>query len=88
MAYRITLSRSARRALETTLPDPVAAAVWEFINGPLAANPHRVGRPLRGHLEGRWTARRGEYRVIYGIEEAIVTVTVIRVSHRRDAYRS
>ncbi len=88
MAYRIKLSRPARRALETALPDTVAAAVWEFINGPLAANPRRVGKPLRGNLEGRWTARRGEYRVIYRIEDSIVTVTVIRVSHRRDAYRS
>ena len=88
MEHRIKLSRPARRALETTLPDPVAAAVWEFIKGPLAANPRRVGKPLRGHLEGRWTARRGEYRVVYRIEDSIVTVTVIRVSHRRDAYRS
>lgn len=87
MAYRIKLSRPARRALETDLPDPVATAVWEFINGPLAANPRRVGKPLLGHLEGRWTARRGEYRVIYRIEDSIITVTVIRVSHRRDAYR-
>ena len=88
MTYRITLSRAARRALETTLPDPVAAAVWEFITGPLAENPHRVGKPLRGQLEGTWSARRGEYRVIYRIEDSIVTVTIIRLSHRRDAYRT
>jgi mRNA interferase RelE/StbE len=88
MAYRIALSRAARRALETTLPDPVAAAAWEFINGPLAENPHRVGKPLRGQLEGRWTARRGEYRVVYRIDDSVVTVSVIRIGHRRDAYRA
>ncbi|HEY7823493.1 MAG TPA: type II toxin-antitoxin system RelE/ParE family toxin [Acidimicrobiia bacterium] len=87
MAYRIQLSPSAKRALETTLPDSVASAVWEFITGPLAENPHRVGKPLRGQLEGRWTARRGEYRVIYRIEDSVVTVTILRLSHRRDAYR-
>lgn len=88
MAYRIRLSRPARRALETTLSDPIAAAAWEFISGPLAENPQRVGKPLRGQLEGLWTARRGEYRVIYRIEDWLVTVTVIRISHRRDIYRT
>ncbi|HEY7824689.1 MAG TPA: type II toxin-antitoxin system RelE/ParE family toxin [Acidimicrobiia bacterium] len=54
----------------------------------MSADPHRVGRPLRGQLEGRWAARRGKYRVIYRIEDAIVMVMIIRVSHRRDAYRA
>lgn len=53
----------------------------------LADNPHRVGHALRNDLDGLCPARRGEYRVIYRIADDIVTVTVIHIAHRRDAYR-
>ncbi|PWJ54606.1 addiction module toxin, RelE/StbE family [Quadrisphaera granulorum] len=87
MSYEVELSPSARRALTRDLPEAVAAAVLEFLRGPLAENPHRVGRPLRGSVEGLRSARRGDYRVIYEIQEHRVVVRVIRMQHRRDAYR-
>lgn len=87
MTYRIVIAPPARRALETNLPDAAAAAAWEFIRGPLADDPFRVGRPLRGELTGKWSTRRGEYRVVYTIQAHVVTVTVVRIAHRRDAYR-
>ena len=85
--YRVLLAPPARRALEQTLPIAVAHAAWEFIRGPLAENPYRVGKPLRGDLEGLWSARRGSYRVVYSIDEGVVTVFIMRIAHRRDAYR-
>ena len=85
--FRIMLSGPARRAFEQSLPEGVAAAAWKFINGPLAANPHRVGRPLTGQLSDMWSARRGDYRVMYAIDDDIVTVTALRLGHRRSAYR-
>ena len=54
MTYQIVLSRQARRALSDDLPEAAAVACWEFISGHLAENPRRVGKPLRGHLEGRY----------------------------------
>lgn len=87
VTYRIELTGSARRALETDLPEAVAAACWEFIRGPLAENPHRVGTALRDQLEGRHSARRGEFRVIYQIYDDRVVVRVINIRHRTDAYR-
>jgi len=86
--YRVLLAPPARRALEQALSIAVAHAAWEFIRGPLAENPHRVGKPLRGELEGLWSARRGSYRVVYSIDEGVVTVVIMRIAHRRDAYRS
>lgn len=87
MRYRITWASPARRAIENDLPESVAAAVWEFVNGPLAENPQRVGKRLFGTLKGYWSARRGQYRVIYAIDEGRVVVTVVKVDHRRDVYR-
>jgi mRNA-degrading endonuclease RelE of RelBE toxin-antitoxin system len=50
-------------------------------------DPQRVGTPLRGQLEGIWSARRGTYRVLYRIEEETREVVVLRVAHRRHVYR-
>lgn len=87
MTYRVTIAPPARRALANVLPESVATAALEFIMGPLAENPHRVGTPLRGELADLWSARRGQYRVVYMIDDEIVTVSVVRVAHRTDAYR-
>lgn len=86
MTYSLRLSRSARRSLELELPEAVAVAVWEFVNGDLLVNPQRVGKPLRFELEGFRSARRGMYRVIYRILDDEVVVEVIKISHRGDVY--
>lgn len=85
MTYQVILAARARRALSEVLPEAIAAACWEFLHGPLARNPHRVDKPLRGHLEGRYSARRGEFRVVFRIREELVVVEVIDLRHRRDA---
>jgi mRNA interferase RelE/StbE len=86
VTFEIRPTASARRDLNR-LPEAVAAAVLEFIYGALAENPHRVGKPLLGELSGLHSARRGQYRVIYRIDDEVVTVTVVKVAHRGDAYR-
>ncbi len=87
MTYRVELTRSAKRALTDELPEAAAVACWEFIRGPLAEDPKRVGKPLRDRLEGRYSARRGEFRVIYQVFDERVVVRVIVIAHRRDVYR-
>ncbi|MGH8929405.1 MAG: type II toxin-antitoxin system RelE family toxin [Egibacteraceae bacterium] len=87
MTYRVQVARTAARQLAEQLPEAVAVACVEFLYGPLAENPHRVGAPLRKPFEGHWRARRGEYRVRYTIDEDTKTVHVLDVSHRRDAYQ-
>lgn len=87
-AYRVVFSRSARRALEAELPEKIAAAAFEFITGALCANPHRLGKPLREPLAPLYSARRGEYRVIYRILDEQIVIEIVTITHRRDAYRS
>jgi len=38
-------------------------------------------------LNGKWSARRGQYRIIYTIDSEGEVVTVLQISHRRDSYR-
>lgn len=88
MTYEVILSPGARRALAEELPETIAVACFEFITGPLAENPRRVGKPLRNQLAGTYSARRGEFRVIYDIDDNRIRVEVISIRHRRDAYRT
>jgi mRNA-degrading endonuclease RelE of RelBE toxin-antitoxin system len=83
--YELKLAASAERML-ARLPEFAAAAIVEFVTGPLVDNPHRVGKPLGLELEGYHSARRGPYRVIYRIEDEGV-VRVVRIDHSADVYR-
>ncbi len=85
----LRVAASAERQL-ARLPGRVAAAVVEFMIGPLCDNPRRVGHPLQRELQGLWSARRGAYRVVYSIDDdddTSLTVTVLRIDHRADVYR-
>ncbi|MEV6100335.1 type II toxin-antitoxin system RelE/ParE family toxin [Nocardia sp. NPDC051981] len=86
MTYAVEFTATARREI-AKLPERIAWAVLEFCSGPLAENPHRVGKPLIGGLAGLHSARRGEYRVIYAIYDERVVVEVATVRHRGTAYR-
>ena len=69
------------------LPEAVAFAAFEFINGLLLENPYRVGRRLLAPLDDRYSARRGSYRIICRIDEKARTVTVVDVDHRSGVYK-
>jgi len=84
--YEVRLSRAASRALAERLPLGVASAIWEFLTGPLADNPRRLGKPLSGNLAGYHSARRGSYRVVYSITDNPEVITVVRIDHRRSVY--
>jgi len=85
--YAVRLSRQAKRALTDDLPEAVAAACFEFIYGPLADNPQRVGKQLREPFWPKYSARRGDFRVIYDIVDEVLVVQVVTIQHRRDVYR-
>lgn len=86
--YELVVAGPATRAIAEELSEAVAAAVIDFITGTLIDNPRRVGPELRNELAGTLSARRGTFRVLYRIDEARHEVTVLRVDHRRDVYRT
>jgi mRNA interferase RelE/StbE len=84
--FAIAWTAPGRRAL-ARLPEKVATAVVEFLYGSLAARPHQVGMPLKLGLDGLHSARRGDYRVIYRIDDQHRRVDVLAIEHRSDIYR-
>lgn len=85
--FSLRVTPTVRRALAERLPEAVAFAAFEFINGPLLDNPHRVGKRLLPPLDDRHSARRGSYRLIYRIDDKAKTVTVVDVDHRSGVYK-
>jgi mRNA interferase RelE/StbE len=51
------------------------------------ANPRSLGAALKGERDGFWRWRIGDYRVIARIEDERITIIVVRVAHRKEAYR-
>lgn len=86
--YRLRIAGPAARALTDVLPEKVAAAVYEFITGPLLDNPQRVGKRLDPPLAPAWIARRGSYRIMYLLDDSRRIVDVTAIRHRADAYRT
>jgi mRNA interferase RelE/StbE len=86
MTWTLRVAASAERSLGR-LPEGVAAAVVEFMVGPLSAEPQRVGKALQGELAGYHSARRGAYRIVYRTVADEHTVRVVRIEHRADVYR-
>jgi mRNA interferase RelE/StbE len=83
-AYRIVVTSAARRAinhLEVSIKTRILARI-----DTLASNPRPPGAIK---LEGQqsYRVRVGDYRIVYMVEDEIVTVTIIRVGHRREVYR-
>lgn len=85
MTYELSVTATAERQLGR-LPGSVAAAVVEFMVGPLLDSPERCGKPLAPPFAGLLGARRGNYRIIYRIEDK--AVIVLRIAHRSHIYRT
>jgi mRNA interferase RelE/StbE len=83
--WRVEVMAPARREFDR-LPISVAAAVLETLDA-IAENPKRLGKPLMLEHEGRYSARRGPYRIIYEPDEHKQLVRVLAIGHRRDVYR-
>jgi len=86
--WELRVAGPASRKIAESLPEAVAAAVVEFITGPLLDDPRRVGKALQRELTGLHVARRGTFRVVYAIRDEDRVVGVVDVAHRRDVYRT
>jgi mRNA interferase RelE/StbE len=53
----------------------------------LKHTPRPVGATKLEGIEEAYRIRVGDYRVLYRIQDRVLTVTVVRVGHRRDVYR-
>jgi mRNA interferase RelE/StbE len=83
--YEVYLERSAEndlKRLPTSTFDPIVHQIKT-----LAENPRPSGcRKITGS-KNDWRIRIGDYRVLYEVNDSVKAVRVMRVRHRREAYR-
>ncbi len=83
-AYSIFIKKSAARELEG-LAKKDLPKVLERIEA-LAENPRPAGAEKLAGVE-LWRIRQGDYRLVYSIEDNVLTIWIVKVGHRRDVYR-
>ncbi|HWT11606.1 MAG TPA: type II toxin-antitoxin system RelE/ParE family toxin [Allosphingosinicella sp.] len=88
MAWLIEFHPDAAKELKK-LDRGVAARIVRTLEARIAPldDPRGLGAPLKGGQEGYWRWRIGDYRVVARIEDERITILVVRVAHRREAYR-
>jgi len=83
--YRVEWKASAFRELKR-LDRQVVPRIFEAVDA-LHDSPFPVGvRKLQGS-DCTYRIRVGDYRVIYDVFDLVLVVQIIRVRHRKDAYR-
>ena len=82
--YEVVLSAEAMKTIRR-LPKQLQRVVITAF-GVLEQNPH-AGKPLAGELTGVWSLRRGDYRLLYRIDDRARLVEIARVGHRGEVYR-
>ncbi len=82
--YSIFIKKSAARELEG-LEKKVLPKILERIEA-LAVNQRPAGAEKLAGVE-LWRIRQGDYRIIYSIEDDVLTVWIVKVGHRREVYR-
>lgn len=83
-SYSLLIKPSALKELEA-VPLKNRRRLVTRIEG-LAANPRPHGCEKLSGLE-QYRIRQGDYRVIFGVDDEVRTVVVVKIGHRRDVYR-
>ncbi|GAA4170432.1 type II toxin-antitoxin system RelE/ParE family toxin [Gryllotalpicola koreensis] len=84
MSYRVDFTTAAARQIKK-LPRPARDRVLDAIED-LSDEPRPRGAKKLVGEETAWRIRVGDYRVIYDVFDAELTVTVVRAAHRREVY--
>jgi mRNA interferase RelE/StbE len=83
--YSIRIKSSVRKDLRH-IPNKDVQRILQRIES-LADDP----RPTRAEMlagDGKYRIRQGNYRILYTVEDDVLTIQVVKVGHRKDVYRS
>lgn len=83
-SYKVLICKPAEKELKRiSKPDLQRVAVKI---SSLSVQPRPVGsEKLAGN--DRYRIRQGDWRIVYGIDDAAKMVTIIKIGHRREVYR-
>ncbi len=81
--YRLLIEKQVEKQLEKIPPPDYTRVKSTILN--LASNPRPVGyKKLKGRIGYR--IKQGDYRIIYDINDHVLTVLILAAGHRKDIY--
>ena len=83
--YKVSISRSAQKNVRNIPKDYYHVIVKRIFE--LAENPRPFGCIKLSGFENLYRIRVGIYRIVYSIEDDILTVEVIKIDHRSSIYK-
>lgn len=81
--WQVILTSEAEKNLKkvpVNINERIKAALQELKRNPF------YGKPLKGNLAGRFSARVGDYRIVYRQKSENHEIWILYVRHRREAY--
>ena len=90
LAWLIKIDDAAQKDL-ARLDKQIAKRIITFLRERLAVldDPRSIGEALKGSRLGDfWKYRVGDYRIISNIEDDTLSILVVKISNRREVYRS
>jgi mRNA interferase RelE/StbE len=85
MPYTVLLRPAADRDRRSLPPDTRQRIAQALLS--LEADPRPPGAVKLAGSRDRWRIRVGGYRIIYQIDDSSSQVLILRIAHRREAYR-
>ena len=84
--YKVLIKKSAAKELEGIPGKKDRQRLVERIRG-LAGDPRPMGAERLSGVRDKYRIRQGNYRVLYEIEDDVLTVYVVKIADRKDVYR-
>ena len=86
MIYQIIILDSAQKELDHLHPVDLKKIRKAILS--LADDPFPPGSlKLEATKEKLYRVRKGDYRIIYSVNHNIITITILKIAHRSDAYK-
>ena len=64
----------------------IANRIYDYLEKLEDIDPRTKGKALRGELRHLWRYRVGNYRILTEIQDDVLIILVVRVSHRSNVY--
>lgn len=85
-SYRVVIKKSAAKELQDVAGKKDRQGLVERIAA-LAENPRPMGAEKLSGSRDKYRIRQGNFRILYEIEDDVLTVYVVKVGDRKHVYR-
>ena len=85
-SYRLLIKKSAKKEIRK-LPKGYRSKIVNRINDLKNRPIHDAAEKIKG-LDKVYRIRQGVYRIVYSVNKNELVVLVIKISHRKDSYKS